>query len=81
MAAPIVAGQAAVYKSFFPNATPEQVITALLSSSIPYTTACAGSSHGHFQDIQNFHQEPLIYSIDIQPQDDPSSVVPGQQLP
>ena len=81
MAAPIVAGQAAVYKSFFPNATPEQVITALLSSSIPYTTACAGSSHGHFQDIQNFHQEPLIYSIDIQPQDDPASVVPGQQLP
>src|SRR5690606_22916919 len=44
MAAPIVAGQAAVYKSFYPNATSEQVISALLDSSIPYTVTCAGSS-------------------------------------
>jgi subtilisin family serine protease len=71
MAAPIVTGQAAVYKSFFPNATSEQVISALLNSSIPYTTACAGSSHGHFGDTRNYHQEPLIYSINIQSEYDP----------
>ncbi len=76
MAAPIVAGQAALYKSYYPGATPEQVISALLSSSIPYTTACAGASHGHFEDIQDYHQEPLIYSINI-----PSSGSIAGQMP
>jgi subtilisin family serine protease len=76
MAAPIVAGQAALYKSYYPGATSEQVISALLSSSIPYTTACAGASHGHFEDIQDYHQEPLIYSINI-----PSSGPLAGQMP
>ncbi len=67
MAAPIVAGQAAVYKSYSPNATSDQVIDALLNSSIPYTTACAGTSHGHFEDSQDNHYEPLIYSLDLPP--------------
>jgi len=80
MAAPIVTGQVAVYKSFFPNATSEQVISALLNSSIPYTTACIGSSHGHFEDVHNYHQEPMIYSINIQSVDDPVGIV-ANQLP
>ncbi|MDQ2685609.1 MAG: S8 family serine peptidase, partial [Thermoproteota archaeon] len=70
MAAPIVAGQAALYKSYFPNATSEQMISALVNSSIPYTTACAGTSHGHFKDSQDKHQEPLIYSLDIPSEED-----------
>ena len=65
MAAPVVAGQAAVYKSFKPNATSEEVISALLNSSIPYTTPCAGLNHGHFQDAKNYHKEPLIFSLSI----------------
>ena len=76
MAAPIVAGQAALYKSYYPEASSEQVISALLNSSIPYTTACAGESHGHFEDIQDFHQEPLIYSINI-----PAKVPNASQTP
>ncbi|WP_458743742.1 S8 family peptidase [Candidatus Nitrosocosmicus sp. T] len=65
MAAPVVAGQAALYKSFKPNATSEEVISALLNSSIPYTTPCAGLNHGHFQDDENYHKEPLIYRLSI----------------
>ncbi|MGE0389591.1 MAG: S8 family serine peptidase, partial [Candidatus Nitrosocosmicus sp.] len=76
MAAPIVAGQAALYKSYYPEASSEQVISAMLNSSIPYTTACAGESHGHFEDIQDFHQEPLIYSINI-----PAKVPNASQTP
>ena len=63
MAAPFVAGQAAVYKSFKPNSTSSELVEALVNSSIPYSTACAGISHGHFEDIQNLHKEPLIYSV------------------
>jgi subtilisin family serine protease len=65
MAAPVVAGQAALYKSFKPNATSEEVISALLNSSIPHTTPCAGLNHGHFQDTENYHKEPLIYRLSI----------------
>jgi subtilisin family serine protease len=65
MAAPVVAGQAALYKSFKPNATSEEVISALLNSSIPYTTPCAGLNHGHFQDAKNYHKEPLIFRLSI----------------
>ena len=63
MAAPVVAAQAALYKSFKPNATSEEVISALLNSSIPHTTPCAGLNHGHFQDAENYHKEPLIYKL------------------
>ena len=65
MAAPVVAGQAALYKSIKPNATSEEVISNLLNSSVPYTTPCAGVNYGHFQDAQNYHKEPLIYSLRI----------------
>jgi subtilisin family serine protease len=65
MAAPVVAGQAAFYKSIKPNATSEEVISTLLNSSITYTTPCAGVNYGHFQDTQNYHKEPLIYTLRI----------------
>ena len=65
MAAPVVAGQAALYKSFKPNATSEEVVSALLNSSVPYTTPCSGLNYGHFQDAQNHHKEPLIYIVRI----------------
>ncbi|TVP39483.1 S8 family peptidase [Candidatus Nitrosocosmicus arcticus] len=65
MASPVVAGQAALYKSFKPNATSAEVISTLLNSSIPFTTPCAGVNHGHFQDAQNYHKEPLIYRLSI----------------
>ncbi|MGD9674238.1 MAG: S8 family serine peptidase, partial [Candidatus Nitrosocosmicus sp.] len=65
MAAPLVAGQAALYKSFFPNATYNETYLELLNSSIPYFTECQGVSFGHFNDPQNLHQEPLVYSLNI----------------
>jgi subtilisin family serine protease len=65
MAAPVVAGQAALYKSFNPNATSDEILSVLLNSSIPYTTACAGINYGHFEDPQNYHKEPLVYTLDI----------------
>ena len=65
MASPVVAGQAALYKSFKPNATSEEVISTLLNSSIPFTAPSAGLNHGHFQDAQNYHKEPLIYRLNI----------------
>ena len=65
MAAPVVAGQAALYKSIKPNATSEEVISTLLNSSVPYSTPCEGVNYGHFQDAQNYHKEPLIYTLRI----------------
>ncbi|HET6589781.1 MAG TPA: S8 family serine peptidase [Candidatus Nitrosocosmicus sp.] len=63
MAAPFVAGQAAVYKSYHPNATSSEIVDSLVNSSIPYLTSCDGQSHGHFLDLKNLHEEPLIYSV------------------
>jgi subtilisin family serine protease len=63
MAAPFVAGQAAVYKSYHPNATSSEIVDSLVNSSIPYLTICDGLSHGHFLDPKNLHEEPLIYSV------------------
>jgi len=65
MAAPVVAGQAALYKSFKPNATSDEVVSALINSSVPYKTPCVGVNYGHFQDAQNYHKEPLIYTLRI----------------
>jgi subtilisin family serine protease len=65
MAAPFVAGQAAIYKSFHPDATSSEILKSLVNNSDPYLTPCDGISHGHFKDLQNLHREPLIYSFPI----------------
>jgi subtilisin len=61
MAAPHVAGAAALYKSHHPLATPTEIKSALLGAASLPTTLCDGKSHGYFSgDADNF-KEPLLY--------------------
>ncbi len=61
MAAPHVAGAAALYKSLHPEASPNDVKSYLLTSGTNPKDLCNGNGHGYFTgDKDNFH-EPLLY--------------------
>jgi subtilisin family serine protease len=46
MAAPYVAGAAALYKSEFPDASPDEVIANVTGSGSLRSTVCDGGAHG-----------------------------------
>jgi subtilisin family serine protease len=61
MAAPHVAGAAALYISLHPEASPNDVKSYLLTSGTNPKDLCNGNGHGYFTgDKDNFH-EPLLY--------------------
>src|SRR5918993_760192 len=61
MAAPHVAGAAALYKSLHPEASPNNVKSYLITSGTNLSDLCNGNGHGYFAgDKDNFH-EPLLY--------------------
>jgi subtilisin family serine protease len=62
MAAPYVAGAAAVYKAQFPKATPSEVLSYLQRTGSTPATACDGGAHGYFSGapLGSVH-EPLLF--------------------
>ena len=61
MATPHVTGYAALLKSKYPNATPQEIKEMLLDSAIQPGTACQVDQRGYFSgDNDNYH-EPLLY--------------------
>jgi subtilisin len=61
MAAPHVAGAAALYISLHPEASPNNVKSYLITSGTNLSDLCNGNGHGYFTgDKDNFH-EPLLY--------------------
>jgi subtilisin family serine protease len=60
MAAPHVAGAAALYKAQFPDATPEEVISALTSSGTLPDALCEGGPRGYFTGDVDGVNEPLL---------------------
>jgi subtilisin len=62
MAAPHVAGAAALYKSLHPEgSSPDAVKSYLITSGTDWKDLCDGNGHGYFNgDKDNFH-EPLLY--------------------
>lgn len=63
MAAPHVAGAAALYKAVHPDASPEDVKDALLSFSSNLFTKCKenGDGYGYFKSDRDKFFEPLLY--------------------
>ena len=61
MAAPYVAGTAAVFKAQFPKATPSQVMANLESSGSLPQTVCDGGPHGYFYGDTDGLSEPLLF--------------------
>jgi subtilisin family serine protease len=62
MAAPYVAGAAAVYKAQFPKATPAEVLSYLQKTGSTPATVCDGGPHGYFSGapLGSVH-EPLLF--------------------
>jgi subtilisin family serine protease len=61
MAAPYVAGAAALYKASHPSASPAEVKSALTSSASSASTTCDGDGHGYFTGSSQVTNEPLLY--------------------
>jgi subtilisin family serine protease len=61
MAAPYVAGAAALYKASHPSASPAEVKSALTSSASSASTTCDGDGHGYFTGSSLVTNEPLLY--------------------
>jgi subtilisin len=63
MAAPYIAGAAALYKSFNPDASVSDVRNALLSAASTPIIQCAGDGHGYFTGAADIDgvEEPLLY--------------------
>jgi subtilisin family serine protease len=61
MAAPFVTGAAALYKSEFPNASPDEVIANVTASGSLPTTVCDGGAHGYFAGDLDKINEPLLF--------------------
>ena len=63
MAAPHVAGAAALYKGTVnPSASPSSVKSALLNQGSKPSTACDGNGHGYFTGDPDSSHEPLLYA-------------------
>jgi subtilisin family serine protease len=60
MAAPHVTGAAALYKAQFPDATPEEVISNITSSSTLPDALCEGGPRGYFTGDVDGINEPLL---------------------
>jgi len=61
VAAPHVAGAAALYKILNPTFTPYDIRRALINDGIRSTTVCDGLSHGYFEKDSHSAGEPLLY--------------------
>ena len=61
MAAPYVAGAAALYKSEFPDASPDEVIANVTGSGSLPSTDCDGGAHGYFTGDLDKINEPLLF--------------------
>ena len=61
MAAPHVAGAAALYEASHPGASPSEVRNALLSKGSTSSTTCDGKGHGYFTSDRDSYREPLLY--------------------
>jgi subtilisin len=65
IAAPHVAGAAALYKILNPTFTPYDIRRALISDGIRSTTVCDGLRHGYFNQDSDGAYEPLLYLDDL----------------
>jgi subtilisin family serine protease len=61
MAAPHVAGAAALYISLHPEASPKDVKNYLLNSGTNQRDLCDGNGHGYFVGDRDSFNEPLLY--------------------
>ena len=61
MAAPYVAGAAALYKAQFPDASPAEVIANVTASGSLPSTVCDGGAHGYFTGDLDKINEPLLF--------------------
>ncbi|MGA9844555.1 MAG: S8 family peptidase [Nitrososphaeraceae archaeon] len=61
MAAPHVAGAAALYKASHPNASPAEVKNSLINFASKASTACDSDGHGYFSGPSYSTSEPLLY--------------------
>jgi subtilisin family serine protease len=61
MAAPHVAGAAALYISLHPEASPKDVKNYLLNSGTNLSDLCDGNGHGYFVGDRDGSHEPLLY--------------------
>jgi subtilisin family serine protease len=66
MAAPYVAGSAALYKSLHPDASRSEIVYELLSQSAQIDTRCDGKGYGYIRggDKDNF-PEPVLNIRDL----------------
>ena len=63
MAAPHVAGAAALYKATVnPYASPSAVKNALQNQGSKISTVCDGNGHGYFAGDPDPYHEPLLYA-------------------
>jgi subtilisin len=65
IAAPHVAGAAALYKVLNPTFTPYDIRRALISDGIQKSIVCDGLRHGYFNDDHDGVYEPLLYLDDL----------------
>ena len=61
MAAPHVAGAAALYISLHPEASPKDVKNYLVNSGTKLSDLCDGNGHGYFVGDRDSSHEPLLY--------------------
>ncbi|HEU4445197.1 MAG TPA: S8 family serine peptidase, partial [Nitrososphaeraceae archaeon] len=61
MAAPHVAGAAALYKSMFPDAAPAEVMAKISAASTQPDTPCDGGPKGYFTGDTDSVKEPLLF--------------------
>jgi subtilisin len=66
MAAPHVAGAAALYKAFHNSASPLDIRNQLRSLGSKSSTICDGKGHGYFTNDPDSIHEPLLYARKIQ---------------
>jgi len=65
MAAPHVAGAAALYKILHPDSNPSEIRNALVKEGIKSSVVCDGDRHGYFKKDYDHISEPLLYLDDI----------------
>jgi hypothetical protein len=61
MAAPHVAGAAALYEATHPGASPSSIANALKNAGSKPSTICDGKGHGYFSGDRDTYREPLLY--------------------
>ena len=61
MAAPHVAGAAALYISSHPNASPQDVKNYLINIGTKSSDQCNDNGHGYFSGDKDNSHEPLLY--------------------